>query len=257
MTTGALPNLFACGLRGVLFDLDGVVTDTARIHGRAWQQLFDRFLAEQDGDLEPFRLPEDYVTHVDGKPRYDGVRAFLRSRGIELAWGDPADPPDARTICGLGNRKNDLFHQALAEQGVAVFEGSVALIEALRAHSIKTACASSSKNAVPVLERAGLLPLFDLVFDGRELARLDLAGKPAPDMFTTTAARLGVAPAEAAVVEDAVAGAAAGRAGGFKLVIGVDRGAGRAALTEAGADVVVGDLAELPLPPPSQRATQR
>ena len=257
MTTTALPDLFACGLRGVLFDLDGVVTDTARLHGRAWQQLFDRFLAEQDGAAEPFRLPEDYVAHIDGKPRYEGVRAFLRSRGIELAWGDPADPPDARTICGLGNRKNDLFHQALAEQGVAVFESSVALIEALRAHGIETACVSSSRNAVPVLERAGLLPLFDLVFDGRRLAELGLPGKPAPDMFTTAAAGLGVAPAEAAVVEDAIAGVAAGRAGGFRLVIGVDRGAGRAALTRAGADVVVGDLAELPLPPASQPGAKR
>lgn len=249
MSAAGLPDLFAGGLRAVLFDLDGVVTDTARLHARAWQQLFERFLAEQDGAAEPFRLPEDYVAHIDGKPRYEGVRAFLRSRGIELAWGDPADPPDARTICGLGNRKNQLFHDALAEQGVAVFEGSVALIEALRAHGIGTACASSSKNAVPVLERAGLLALFDLVFDGRALAELGLAGKPAPDLFTAAAARLGVAPAEAAVVEDAVVGVAAGRAGGFGLVIGVDRGAGRAALAEAGADIVVGDLAELPLPP--------
>jgi beta-phosphoglucomutase family hydrolase len=245
----AAPDLCASGLRGVLFDLDGVVTDTARLHGRAWQELFDGFLAKQDGAAAPFRLPQDYVRHVDGKPRYEGVHAFLRSRGIELPWGDPADPAEARTICGLGNRKNRLFHRALAEQGVAVFAGSVALIEALRTRGIKTACVSSSKNAVAVLERAGLLASFDLVLDGRELAELGLPGKPCPDMFTAAAARLGVVPAAAAVIEDAVAGVAAGRAGGFKLVIGVDRGAGRTALAEAGADVVVGDLAELPLPP--------
>jgi trehalose 6-phosphate phosphatase len=244
----ALPDLFGSGLRAALFDLDGVVTATAEVHARAWQQLFDEFLAGQEGHAErlgPFRLPGDYIDYIDGKPRYDGVRSFLSSRGINLPWGDPADSPDAPTVCGLGNRKNRYFHRALEEQGVKVFEGSVALIRALRAHGIKTACVSSSKNCLPVLERAGLIDLFDVIFDGRDLEREGLPGKPHPDAFVRAAARLAVAPKEAVVVEDAVSGIEAGRAGGFKLVIGIDRGAGRKALTAAGADVVVGDLAEL------------
>jgi trehalose 6-phosphate phosphatase len=245
------PDLAQSGLKAVLFDLDGVVTRTARVHAQAWKRLFDEFLASragEPGELRPFRLPEDYVAYVDGKPRYEGVQSFLEARGIELPWGDPGDPPEASTVCGLGNRKNRIFQTVLEEQGVEVFEGSVALIQALRARGIKTACVSSSKNCLTVLGQAGLTELFDVVFDGRDLEREHLAGKPHPDAYLRAAARLGVAPAEAAVVEDAVPGVAAGRAGNFGLVIGVDRGVGRAALAAAGADVVVGDLAELPLP---------
>jgi trehalose 6-phosphate phosphatase len=246
MPSGA-PDLLEAGLKAVLFDLDGVVTRTARVHARAWQRLFDQFLSET-GSREPFRLPDDYVAYVDGKPRYEGVQSFLEARGVDLPWGDPGDPPEALTICGLGNRKNEIFTRVLEEQGVEVFEGSVALIRALRARGVKTACVSSSKNCAAVLAHARLTQLFDVVFDGRDLERERLRGKPHPDAFLRAAARLDVAPAEAAVVEDAIAGVAAGRAGDFALVIGVDRGVGRAALTAAGADVVVGDLAELPLP---------
>ncbi len=252
MTSGA-PDLVRSGLKAVLFDLDGVVTRTAHVHARAWQQLFDEFLASQTGEperLRPFRLPEDYLAYIDGKPRYEGVQSFLLARGINLPWGEPGDPPDAATVCGLGNRKNRIFRRVLEEQGVEVFESTVALIRALRSEGIGTACVSSSKNCMAVLERAGLTDLFDVIFDGRDLERERLRGKPHPDAYLQAAARLGVAPAEAAVVEDAIAGVAAGRAGRFGLVIGVDRGIGRAALTAAGADVVVGDLDELPLPGP-------
>ena len=234
-------------IKAVLFDLDGVVTDTAALHARAWQRLFDEFLAAEGEYARsgPFRLPEDYVAYLDGKPRYEGVRSFLASRGIDLPWGNPDDPPDARTVCGLGNRKNRYFHEVLGEEGVEVFPSTVALIRALRARGIKTACVSSSKNCRPVLERAGIIDLFDLVFDGRDLENAGLPGKPRPDMFLRAADRLGVAPAEAAVVEDSVSGVEAARAGRFGLVIGMDQGAGRQALQDAGADVVVSDLADL------------
>ena len=231
-----------------LFDLDGVVTRTAALHARAWKRLFDEFLASLEGDperLAPFRLPEDYLAWVDGKPRYEGVRSFLHSRAIDLPWGDPQDSPDARTVRGLGNRKDRYFNEVLSEQGVEVFPTTIALIGALRARGVGTACVSSSKNCRPILERAGIIELFDAIFDGRDLEREGLAGKPRPDAFLCAAARLGAAPARSAVVEDALSGVAAGRAGGFGLVIGVDRGAGRAALLAAGADVVVTDLAEL------------
>jgi beta-phosphoglucomutase family hydrolase len=232
-------------LRAWLLDLDGVITDTAAVHSRAWKRLFDDFLAAREGDPEqPFRLPEDYLRYVDGKPRYEGVRSFLHSRGIDLPWGDADDPPGAPTICGLGNRKNAIFNEVLDEQGVAVFGGTVDLIRGLRARGIKIACVTSSKNGRPVLERAGLIELFDAIVDGNELERHDLRGKPQPDSFLHAAALLEVGPGEAAVVEDALAGVEAGRAGGFGLVIGVDRGAGRAALLGAGADVVVDQLDE-------------
>lgn len=251
MTGEPLPDVFQLGLKAVLFDLDGVVTRTATVHARAWKRLFDEFLAGRDGDrqrLAPFRVPEDYIPYVDGKPRYEGVRSFLLSRGIDLPWGDPTDSPDTPTICGLGNRKNRFFRQVMAEEGVEVFPGTIALIQALRTAGIKTGCVSSSKNCLAVLERAGLIERFDVIFDGRDLEREGLPGKPRPDAFLRAAALLGVAPGAAAVVEDAVSGVEAGRAGGFKLVIGVDRGAGREALVQAGADVVVDDLAELPIP---------
>jgi trehalose 6-phosphate phosphatase len=241
------PDVFGLGLAAFLFDLDGVVTRTASLHAQAWRRLFDEFLAERasGGDYVPFRLPDDYIDHVDGKPRYEGVRSFLRSRGIDLPFGAPSDAPSGDTVCGLGNRKNRLFLQVLDEQGVEVFEGTLAFIRALRAADIKTACVSSSKNCRPVLDRAGLTEQFDLIYDGNDLERDELPGKPRPDSFLRTAELVGVDPSRAAVVEDAIVGVAAGRSGGFRLVIGVDRGAGREALLGAGADVVVSDLSEL------------
>jgi alpha,alpha-trehalase len=238
-------DLAGLDLTAFLFDLDGVVTRTADVHAHAWRQLFDGFLAARAGGagFMPFRLPEDYTAYVDGKPRYDGVRSFLESRAIDLPWGTPEDPPDAPTVCGLGNRKDQLFAAVMDKDGVAVFEGTVALIGALRARGRKIGCVSSSKNCRPVLERARLTALFDAIVDGNDLERLDLAGKPAADSYLHGAALLGAAPDRAAVIEDAVAGVAAGRAGRFKLVIGVDRGAGHAALLAAGADLVVDDLA--------------
>jgi trehalose 6-phosphate phosphatase len=231
-----------------LFDLDGVVTRTAALHASAWKRLFDEFLASLECDperLAPFRLPEDYLAWVDGKPRYEGVRSFLQSRAIDLPWGDPQDAPDERTVYGLGNRKDRYFNEVLSEQGVEVFPTTIALIRALRRRGVGIACVSSSKNCRPILERAGIIDLFDVIFDGRDLEREGLPGKPRPDAFLRAAARLDASPARSAVVEDALSGVAAGKAGGFGLVIGVDRGAGREALRTAGADVVVTDLAEL------------
>jgi len=243
----AAPALFGPTIKAVLFDLDGVVTDTAALHARAWQRLFDEFLAAEGEDARsgPFRLPEDYVAHLDGKPRYEGVRSFLAARGIDLPFGDPDDPPDARSVCGLGNRKNRYFNDILAARGVEAFPSTLAWIRALRGRGIRTACVSSSKNCRPVLERAGITDLFDAIFDGRDLEQANLPGKPRPEMFLRASGRLSVAPAEAAVVEDAVSGVEAARAGGFALVIGIDRGAGRDALRRAGADLVVADLADL------------
>lgn len=243
---GPRPDLAGLDLAAFLFDLDGVVTRTADVHAHAWRQLFDGFLEARAGGagFTPFRLPEDYIAYVDGKPRYDGVRSFLESRGIDLPWGTPEDAP---TVCGLGNRKDQLFAAVMDKEGVEVFEGTIALIRALRRKGRKIGCVSSSKNCRPVLARAELTALFDAIVDGNDLERLQLAGKPAPDSYLHGAALLGARPDRAAVIEDAVAGVAAGRAGHFKLVIGVDRGAGHAALLAAGADIVVDDMAEFTL----------
>jgi len=246
---GPLRDWLALPIKAFLFDLDGVIIRTAEVHARAWKQLFDGFLARAGGGrFTAFRLPEDYAAYVDGKPRYEGVRSFLDSRGIDLPWGDPHDPSDAQTICGLGSRKDGLFAEVVRRQGVEVFDSTVALIEALRARGRKIACVSSSKNCRPVLERAKLTGLFDAIVDGNDLEREQLAGKPAPDTYLRAAALLAAKPEEAAVIEDAVAGVAAGRAGHFGLVIGIDRGAGEAALQRAGAYVVVGDMAEFAIP---------
>ncbi len=239
------------GLDGVLFDLDGVLTKTAEVHARAWKQLFDAVLPalkNRGGDASPFALPSDYLQHLDGKPRYDGVRAFLEARGIGLPDGDPADPPGDGTVCAIGNRKDALFAEELKEHGVETFPGSVALLRRLRGAGKRTACVSSSRNTHAVLERAGLAGDFDAVVDGNDIEAGHLAGKPAPDGFLEGARRLGLPPDRAAVVEDATVGVAAGKAGGFALVIGVDRGAGDGALREAGADLVLRDLAEVPGP---------
>jgi beta-phosphoglucomutase family hydrolase len=232
-------------LKAFLFDLDGVITRTATLHGQAWKRLFDEFLKDP---AHPFRLPEDYLDYVDGRPRYEGVQTFLASRGIELPLGHPGDAPGAGSICALGNRKDAFFADQMARHGVDVYSSTVEVLRALRAAHIRCACVSSSTHCRPILETAGLTGCFDQIYDGCDLEREGLPGKPRPDAFLRTAALLGVEPANAAVVEDAISGVEAGRAGAFGLVIGVDRGAGGEALERAGADLVVTDLSELDLP---------
>ncbi len=236
-------------IEAVIFDLDGVVTRTAALHAAAWKRLFDDFLAQRPAEagdaFVPFDVEADYRRFVDGKPRYEGVRSFLVSRGIDLPYGAPGDPADLETVCGLGNRKNLLFHELLARSDVEVFEGTIAFIHTLKEKGVRTALVSSSRNAEAVLKAASLVDLFEVRVDGEEAARLGLRGKPDPDSFLEAARRLAVAPAQAAVVEDAIAGVSAGRSGGFGLVIGVTRADDGAALREAGADLVVADLDEL------------
>jgi beta-phosphoglucomutase family hydrolase len=230
-------------LDAVLFDLDGVLTPTADVHMRAWHKMFSTFFTAHG--ITPEYTDADYFAYVDGKPRYDGVRSALASRGVVLPEGDPSDPPGAETVCGLGNTKNVAFNEVLRDDGVEPYPGSVAFLDQLSARGTAVAVVSSSRNARPVLEAAGLVGRFDVIVDGVVAAERGLAGKPAPDTFLFAAEQLGVPAARAAVVEDAVSGVAAGRAGDFGLVLGVDRGAGAEALLQAGADVVVGDLGEL------------
>ncbi len=232
-----------CDFDAALFDLDGVLTPTADVHMRAWSEMFNGYLAGISGQA-PY-TDEDYFVHVDGRPRYDGVRAFLLSRGIDLPEGTPADAPDAETVCGLGNRKNDAFNLVLARDGVVPYPGSMALLDHLDTLGTAMAVVSSSANAPRVLVAAGIADRFPVVVDGAAAAREQLPGKPAPDTYVHAAARLGIPVERAVVLEDAVSGVAAGRAGAFGLVVGVDRGAGVQTLTDAGADVVVADLAEL------------
>jgi alpha,alpha-trehalose phosphorylase len=225
MATHALP------YEAVLFDLDGVLTSTAELHARSWKAVFDELPL-----LRPFDLDADYLAHVDGKPRYDGVRDFLASRDIEL--------PEEQ-VRAIGDRKQTLVERALADDGVDAFPGSVRWVKHLRGQGVRTAVVSSSTNAGDVLESAGISGLFETTVDGRDIVELDLNGKPAPDGFLEAARRLEVAPSRAIVVEDALAGVTAGRAGGFGLVVGVARTAEPAALRSAGAHLVVGDLAEM------------
>lgn len=234
-------------IRACLFDLDGVVTDTARLHVIAWKETFDAFLAAHaDGDAaRPFDPDRDYRDHVDGKPRAAGVRDFLASRGIELPEGQPGDAPDAATVHGVARAKNDRLERLIDEEGIDVFEGSVRFIRQVREEGRRTAVVSSSANTEHVLEATGLTDLFDARVDGVVISREGLPGKPAPDSFLFAARALDVAPAQAAVFEDALAGVAAGRAGGFGCTIGVHRNGPVDDLREHGADVVVDDLAEL------------
>ena len=227
----------------MLFDLDGVLTPTAEVHMRAWQRMFDEFFAAQA--VTPPYTEADYFAYVDGKPRYDGVRAMLASRGVVLPEGGPTDPGDALTVCGLGNRKNVMVNRLLDDEGIVAYPGSVELVDRLEALGVPMAVVSSSRNAPMVLEAAGLAGRFPVVVDGVVAAREHLPGKPAPDTFRHAARLLGVEDAHAAVVEDAISGVTAGRAGGFGLVVGVDRGVGAQTLIDAGADVVVSDLREL------------
>jgi beta-phosphoglucomutase family hydrolase len=228
----------------VLFDLDGVLTPTALVHMRAWQQMFNDFLAAHHPD-QPAYADDDYFTYVDGKPRYAGVRSFLASRGIELPDGTPDDSAGTLTVCGLGNEKNDLFESVLANEGVTAYPGSRALVEKLAADGIRQAVVSSSRNAPAVLEAAGLLDFFETIVDGVVATERLLAGKPAPDTFIYAADLLEVPPARCVVVEDALSGVQAGRAGRFGLVVGVNRGVGAEALLEHGATTVVADLEDL------------
>jgi beta-phosphoglucomutase family hydrolase len=245
MATVLLPEV----VEACLFDLDGVLTGTARVHVRAWNATFDEYLrgrSERTGEpFRPFDPGADYEEYVDGKPRYDGVRSFLSSRGIELPEGDRHDAATAETVAGLGNKKNEIFLSMLREKGVESYPGSIRFVRAARASGLGTAVVSASENCAQVLRAAGIEELFAVRIDGITLAEEHLRGKPAPDSFLAAARKLGVAPARAAVFEDAPAGIAAGRAGGFGLLVGVDRRGEGEALRAEGADTVVSDLAEL------------
>jgi beta-phosphoglucomutase family hydrolase len=236
-------------IRACLFDLDGVLTRTAEVHAAAWKEMFDSYLrqrAERTGEtFVPFDQKEDYAQYVDGKPRYDGVRSFLASRALDLPEGAGGDSPSAETVHGLGNRKNELVQRLIREQGVEPYEGSVRYLQAAREAGLRRAVVSSSSNCRDVLVSAGIEDLLEERIDGIVAERDHLRGKPAPDTFLAGARALGVAPAAAAVFEDALAGVAAGQAGGFGVVVGVDRVGHARALREQGADHVVSDLAEL------------
>jgi beta-phosphoglucomutase family hydrolase len=227
-----------------LFDLDGVLTKTATVHAAAWKRTFDEFLQGREGQA-PFDEEHDYTAYVDGKPRLDGVRSFLGSRGITLPEGSEDDPPDAETVHGLGTRKNDLVNEVLEQQGVEVYEGSVRFVRAARDAGLHRAVVSSSSNTDAVLRSAGIADLFEGVVDGVVAQREHLRGKPEPDTFLAGARAVGVEPRQAVVFEDALAGVEAGRAGGFGFVVGVNRHGAAGALREHGADLVVDDLAQL------------
>jgi alpha,alpha-trehalase len=233
----------------ILFDLDGVLTSTADIHASAWKRLFDDYLerrAEQQGEpFRPFEIATDYKRYVDGRPRYEGVQTFLESRGIKLPRGSVASPAGEETVCGLGNRKDEMVQAAIDAGKVKSFPGSIDFARRALAAGIKTAVVTSSRNCDLVLKAAGIDDLFEVRVDGRTIEDEGLRGKPAPDSFLRAAARLGVRPERAVVVEDAIAGVQSGRAGNFGLVIGIDRHGDGDALRSNGADVVVTDLSEL------------
>jgi beta-phosphoglucomutase family hydrolase len=236
-------------VRACLFDLDGVLTRTATIHAAAWKEVFDDYLRQRAArtgeEFVPFDPIADYDRYVDGKPRLDGVRSFLAARGIELPEGGPDTTPGSETVFGLGDRKNELVLQMIRERGVEVYEGSVRYLEAARNAGLGRAVVSSSTNSRDVLVAAGIEGFFEARIDGVVAEREGLKGKPAPDTFLAGARALGVAPGQAAVFEDALAGVAAGRAGGFACVVGVDRVGQAEALREHGASIVVSDLSEL------------
>lgn len=232
----------------VVLDLDGVITQTAKVHATAWKMTFDDYLAKHTAEgehSEPFDIETDYHRYVDGKPRYDGVRSFLQSRGLDLPEGKPDDGSDQETICGLGNRKNELFQEKLRHEGVEVYASTISLIRTLRRAGLRTAVVSSSRNCRAVLEAAGIIDLFDTRVDGVELQKCRLAGKPAPDIFIEASRRLASEPHRCIGIEDATAGVQAAQAAGFGCVIGVNRGDQAEALLEHGADVFVADLGEL------------
>nr|WP_067194260.1 beta-phosphoglucomutase family hydrolase [Microbacterium sp. XT11] len=248
----ALPDLLHAD--GVLFDLDGVLTPTAEVHMRAWKAVFDDVFARWS--IEPPYTDADYFDYVDGKKRYDGVASLLHSRNVEVPWGAVDDPPEAETVCGIGNRKNAAFAATLRAEGIAPYRGSLALVERLHAAGVPLGVVSSSKNAEEVLAAAGIRSFFRVVVDGVVAERESLSSKPAPDMFRAGAEALGVDPARSVAVEDATSGVASAAAAGYGVVIGVDRGAGADALRRVGATVVVDDLAEL-LPDPTPSTASR
>lgn len=234
------------GTRALLFDLDGVLTDTASVHAAAWKQMFDEFLRARDGEaFRPFDTSADYGPYVDGKPRLEGTRSFLASRGIELPEGGPDDGPDTPTLWGLSTRKNDLVQVRITTDGVTVYPGSLRYLEAVQGSGLATAVVSSSANAAQILSVTGLERFIDLRIDGVVARERKLPGKPKPDTFLAAAAELGAEPDAAVVYEDALAGVEAGHAGGFGAVVGVDRLDQADALRDHGATVVVTDLADL------------
>ena len=238
------------GPQAMIFDLDGVITFTARLHAAAWKELFDQYLqsrASRFGEaFREFTIAGDYLTYVDGKPRYDGVASFLASRGITIPYGSPSDPEDAETVCGLGNRKDRLFMKKVRELGVDVDHDAVRFVRELRARGVRVGLASSSRNTLPILQQAGLEDLFDSIVDGVVSDRLHLHGKPAPDIFLQCLAQITSAPdpRRAGIVEDAIAGVQAGQRGGFALVLGVDRG-NTGALAQNGANCVIHDFSNM------------
>jgi len=234
-------------IRACLFDMDGVLTNTARLHAAAWKQAFDAFLTEH-GSQVLFDPVADYDAYVDGKSRYSGAASFVASRHIDLPEGVPSDPPDAESVNGLANRKNEILLRHIREEGVTAYPGSLVFVRAAREAGLGTAVVSSSANTHQVLDAAGIDHLFDAVMDGQAAEREHLKGKPAPDTYLAAARMLGVDSQEAAVFEDAVAGVESGRAGRFGYVVGVDRADQVGPLFEHGADVVVRDLAELVVP---------
>jgi trehalose 6-phosphate phosphatase len=238
------------GPDAMVFDLDGVITFTARVHAAAWKQLFDEFLQERASRLhEPFReftIERDYLTYVDGKPRYEGVASFLASRGISIPYGSPSDPPTAQTVCGLGNRKDNLFNERVHEIGVDVDHDAVRFVRELRDRGVRVGLASSSRNAVPIVERTGIRNLFDEIVDGVVSDRLHLRGKPEPDIFLQCLSQLTspADPGKAGIAEDAISGVVAGQRGHFALVLGVDRNRS-GALASNGANWVIHDFANI------------
>ncbi len=233
----------------ILFDLDGVLTPTAKIHAACWKEMFDEYLHRRSKKtgvpVTEFDIKDDYKEYVDGKPRYDGVRSFLKSRGIQLPEGSPDGPSDWETVCGLGNRKKELVDVVIQRDGVEAYPGSMRLVRHLKERGVKMAVVSSSKSCVAVLEAAGIKELFDTIMDENVARHLNLSGKPAPDTYLKAAEILGASPDQAVVVEDAISGVQAGRNGNFGLVVGVNRSGDRDALLQNGADITVDDLEEL------------
>lgn len=228
--------------RAVLFDLDGVLTQTDSLHRDAWRALFVSYFAEYAPSLR--YEPEDYFLSLDGKPRYEGVQRLLAAKGIQLDWGSASDPSHANTVCGLGNRKNEVFNELLHSQGIQPYPGSLRFLDWLAGTALQAAVVSSSKNARPVLAAAGIADRFEVVIDGLTAVERHIPGKPAPDMYLSAASSLEVSVAQSVVIEDAVSGVQAGAAGGF-FTVGVDRGAGAELLLAAGANLVVSDLEHL------------
>lgn len=235
--------------QAVIFDLDGVITKTALVHSSAWREMFNEYLKNREKRFgEAFRECThdiDYLKYIDGKPRYKGVESFLDSRGIKIPYGKPSDNPDKETICGLGNKKNNFFNKVLERDGVEVYDSTIVLIRQLKEEGIKIGVASSSKNCRTVLERAGLLILFETIVDGEVSARMGLKGKPEPDIFIKASDNLGVKYELTVIMEDAVSGIQAGKKGNFGLVIGIARESNGDLLRKNGADIVVDDISGL------------